>query len=98
MNNIVLEIAESVRAEYCTNNEGKCLDAASELCQRLQQQSISCAVQFGTFNKQKHAWLDVWTEQGVKLLDVTADQFGDYPPIIFGPMSNFPEYGWDEEE
>lgn len=98
MNDIILETAELVQSRYCTSNKGRCLDAANELCERLSRSGVQCAVQFGTFNQQKHAWLDIWTEDGIKLLDVTADQFGDYPPIIFGKMSDFPEYGWDEDK
>jgi len=90
--------AEQVRRKYpkCCN-AGRCLDASHELQQRLEAKNVSCAVQFGTFNGKRHAWVDVWTDEGVKLLDVTADQWGDeVPAIIWAKMESYPQYGWDE--
>ena len=98
MLNIILQEAKEVRAKYPKGlNQGRCLCASSELVERLRNKNIQCCIQFGIFNNQKHAWVDVWTSEGVKLLDVTADQWGDnVPEIIFDKMINYPQYGWEE--
>jgi hypothetical protein len=59
LEDIVLREAKEVRIKYpqCSNKD-KCLDATHELQQRLQKLGITCAVQFGTFNGNRHAWLD----------------------------------------
>jgi len=93
----VLREAREIRAKYpqCSNKD-KCLDATYELEKKLRKQGINCAIQFGTFNSKRHAWLDIWTPQGIKLLDITADQWDDsVPDIIFGKISDYPEYGWE---
>ena len=95
---LILSEAKEVREKYPQGfNKDKCLDASYELQQRLLKLGISCSLQFGTFNKERHSWLDVWIPGGMKLLDVTADQWRDnVPDIIFAKMNEYPQYGWEE--
>jgi len=95
---IALQEAKRIRSKYpnCSNQD-KCLDASYELQKNLTDLGIICAVQFGFFNGNRHAWLDVWTPDGVKILDITADQWGDdIPEIVFGKMEEYPQYTWEE--
>ena len=83
---------------YGPNLKGCCLDVSERIVQALAAEGMTAAIQFGLFNGQRHAWVDVWTEGRVWVLDATADQFGEqWSPVIFGRMPDLPEYGRDPE-
>jgi transglutaminase-like putative cysteine protease len=96
----IVKMAQYTRSEYIErkgpNLKDKCLDVSSLLCIALRQKGVVCALQFGTFQGFKHAWVDVWMGDEVFLLDATATQFGYWPTVIFGKMSDLPEYGWED--
>jgi hypothetical protein len=89
----MLQAAKKVNLQF-EDTKGKCLVIANQLVEELESKGVTCAVQFGTFNGERHAWVDVWTQDGVWLLDASADQFGDYPSVIVGKMAELEMYGW----
>jgi hypothetical protein len=80
--------------EWCQKgkNKGNCLLAADELTRCLEAHHIYVtSVQFGTYNGQAHAWLEVWDKhsQRYAIVDPTADQFGDdIPEVVVGFMDD----------
>ena len=97
----ILKVAEKVRAHYLSlgSLKGMCLDASNAICEKLERKGATCAIQFGNYLGQKHAWVNVWMPDGLYALDVTADQFGtDIPGLIWGKQRELPEFGWDPEE
>ena len=82
------------------NNRGNCLLAADELTRYLEPHDIRItSVQFGTYNGQAHAWLEVWDKNSGKyaIIDPTADQFGDdIPEVVVGFMDDLPQYKYEE--
>ena len=94
----ILKVAQSVRAKYPKGaNKNKCLDANNEIFEALTPLGFNCSIQFGCFNGLPHSWVEVWLNGEAMLLDVTADQFGDYPSIWWTPMNDDRgEYVYDE--
>lgn len=96
----ILEVAEKVRAKYLAQGslKGMCLDASNLLCNQLEKLGCTCAIQFGLYLGQRHAWVNVWLPDGTYALDVAADQFGEsIPGLIWGLQRDIPEYGWEED-
>ena len=94
---LILKVAEEISADYGKNCSGECLSATNDLFKELSLKGITCFPQFGTFNGERHAWLDIWIGGNVMLLDVTLSQFGEYPAVLLSYMSRHPEYGWDPD-
>jgi hypothetical protein len=93
--NLALKVRED-QILICGKTRGECVTFSNALNEVLDLLGISAAIQFGTFNGSKHAWLDIWLPEGVMICDLTADQFGDYPPVILGPMRDFPQYTFEQ--
>ena len=82
----VKTVAESVRAKYeVGRTKGKCLDAASEIINGLGGvgSKYNPSVQFGAFKGKTHMWNELIVDGQRVRLDVTVDQFGDYPTILW---------------
>ena len=92
---VILGIAEFLRNTKYTSPSGKCVDASIELQQALFALGIKCKKVGGTFDGLGHTWLLVWisSKSRAKILDITLDQFGDYPKIVFDFQKNYPGYG-----
>jgi hypothetical protein len=84
------------------NNRGACLLAADELTRYLEKHDITqTSVQFGTYNSQPHAWLEVLDKNTGRyvIIDPTADQFGaDIPEIVVGSIDDLPQYQYENHE
>jgi hypothetical protein len=92
----VLATASSVRAKYPKGrNKGRCLDACNEIFEALYAKGYNVSIQFGWLDSQIHSWVEVWFDGRKRLLDVTADQFGEYPPILWATSEECPLYVYD---
>ncbi len=89
MNEQILEVARAVRDKYPKGeNKGKCIQASDEICGTLYGLGFHhCSIQFGHFNGQPHSWVEAVVDGCTMLLDVTADQFGDYPAVWWTRMN-----------
>jgi len=89
----VLEVARQIRAKYPRKrNKGCCLSASHEISEILQKEGFSASIQFGRLDGKTHSWVEVWLGK-LRLLDVTADQFGDhYPEILWSTPEDQPCY------
>ncbi len=91
----ILLAAEDARNLYCENGKrsaGACIESSAWIshhsAQSLKKSNIEHNVVFGKFSCEtdkkynSHAWIE-FPQYDDAILDVTADQFGDYPKIWF---------------
>ena len=94
----ILSVARQVRAKFPKGkNKGSCLTASHELMEKLLDHGFNASIQFGWFDGKDHSWTEVMVpgEQRMRLLDITVDQFGDYPAILWSTPKEHPEYVYD---
>lgn len=96
---MALNIAAKVREKYPRgHNKDRCFDACSDLVEAMENMPFDCSIQFGWFNGHTHSWVEVWKDSPPTILDVTADQFGDFPEIIWGSPEDWTQYEYDTGE
>lgn len=79
----ILSVARQVRRRCLKQNGGvsqnMCDIAATRLCQRLKTLGYRPKYFEGYFGTECHCWVRVCGH----ILDVTADQFGDFPAVVW---------------
>lgn len=104
MNAEILEYALQLKQESypAGKTRGACLEAASHLFEHFYSNGMACSVQFGYYGKPNgtngHAWFEYWddTLQSLVVVDITADQFDPNVGIIAGPISELPQYHYED--
>jgi len=79
----ILSAAQQVRRAILKQNGGvshnMCDIASSRLCKRLKMLGYRPKYVEGLFDNECHCWVRVLSH----ILDVTADQFGDFPTVLW---------------
>ena len=92
----ILDIARQVRRKYPHGkNKDECCSACSDMVSRFkrQQLNIKYRIRNGTFDGEPHTWVEVKWRESIKILDVTADQFGKiFKPIVWGLLGEYSQY------
>ena len=104
---IVLDIAERARKYAIVNGgpAGLCFDSSCFIVEEFDKiedngEYFGSQIMHGSVNSQPHSWVELSLpgEYEIRLLDVTLDQFGDYPEIVWSTPEEWPIYKYDEED
>ena len=75
----IVDIAKEVRGMIGENSKNQCDVASDLISNRLEIANIPHQITSGWFNFEGHTWIEFG--YGDVILDITADQFGNYPKI-----------------